>query len=35
MVRGLMLDEEWRFFEPFLVATGAKRGRPPRDQITG
>ena len=31
MVRGLMRDEEWRFFEPFLVATGAKRGRPPRD----
>lgn len=31
MVRGLMMDEEWAFFEPFLVATGAKRGRPPSD----
>lgn len=31
MVRGLMTDEEWKFFEPFVVATGGKRGRPPRD----
>ena len=31
MVRGLMTDEEWKFFEPFVVATGDKRGRPPRD----
>lgn len=31
MVRGLMTDEEWAFFEPFVVATGGKRGRPPSD----
>jgi len=31
MVRGLMSDEEWAFFEPFVVASGAKSGRPPRD----
>ena len=31
MVRGLMTDKEWAFFEPFVVATGGKRGRPPAD----
>ncbi len=31
MVRGLMSDVEWGFFEPFLITTGGKRGRPPRD----
>ena len=28
MVRGLMLDEEWGFFEPFVTASGPKSGRP-------
>jgi len=31
MVRGLMSDEEWAFFEPFVTATGGKSGRPPRN----
>jgi transposase len=31
MVRGLMSDEEWAFFEPFVVVSGARSGRPPRD----
>ena len=31
MVRGLMSDEEWAFFAPFVIETGPKRGRPPRD----
>lgn len=31
MVRGLMSDAEWAFFAPFLVASGGKSGRPPRD----
>ena len=31
MVRGLMSDEEWSFFEAFVVATGGKSGRPPAD----
>ncbi len=31
MVRGLMTDEEWGFFEPFVVAAGGKSGRPPKD----
>ncbi len=26
-----MTDEEWAFFEPFVVASGGKRGRPPCD----
>jgi transposase len=26
-----MSDEEWRFFEPFLIERGPKRGRPPGD----
>lgn len=31
MVRGLMSDTEWAFFEPFVVASGSRSGRPPRD----
>ena len=31
MIRGLMSDEEWAFFEPFLIERGPKRGRPPGD----
>ena len=31
MVRGLMSDAEWAFFEPFVVETGPRRGRRPRD----
>ena len=26
-----MSDEEWRFFEPFVIERGPKRGRPPGD----
>jgi transposase len=31
LVRGLMTDEEWAFFRPFVVATEGKRCRPPSD----
>lgn len=31
MVRGLMTDREWKFFAPFVIATGGKSGRPPSD----
>jgi transposase len=31
VVRGLMSDEEWGFFEPFVIERGPRRGRPPRD----
>ena len=31
MVRGLMTDEEWAFFEPFLAGRSEQGGRPPRD----
>ena len=31
MVRGLLSDEEWAFFAPFVIETGPKRGRPPAD----
>ncbi len=31
MVRGVMSDKEWAFFEPFVIETGPKRGRPPGD----
>jgi len=31
LVRGLMSDEEWGFFEPFVIERGPKRGRPPGD----
>ena len=29
MLRGLLTDEEWAFFEPFVIETGPFRGRPP------
>lgn len=29
MLRGLLTDKEWAFFEPFVTETGAFRGRPP------
>lgn len=28
MIRGLISDEEWKIFEPFLLVAGPKRGRP-------
>ncbi len=31
MVRGLMSDEEWAFFEPFVTERGPRCGRRPRD----
>ena len=31
MVRGLLSDDEWAFFEPFVIERGPLRGRPPRD----
>ena len=31
MIRGLMNDVEWAFFEPFVVAGGPLSGRPPSD----
>ena len=31
MVRNLMSDAEWAFFEPFVVEKGPRRGRRPRD----
>lgn len=31
MIRGLMSDVEWTFFEPFVVASGPLSGRPPSD----
>ena len=31
MIRGLMSDEEWSIFEPFVVVSGPKRGRPAQD----
>ena len=31
MVRGLMSDDEWAFFEPFVIEKGPRRGRRPRD----
>ena len=29
MIRGLMTDDEWAYFEPFLIHCGG--GRPPRN----
>lgn len=29
MIRGLLSDEEWAFFRPFLAEPGAEGGRPP------
>lgn len=31
MIRDLMIDAEWEFFEPFVVAGGPLSGRPPSD----
>ena len=31
MVRGLLTDEEWAFFAPFVIEQGPTRGRPPTD----
>lgn len=31
MVRGLMTDEEWAFFGPFLIENRSRGGRPPSD----
>jgi hypothetical protein len=31
VVRGLLSDEEWAFFAPFVIEQGPKRGRPPAD----
>ena len=31
MIRGLMSDEEWAFFAPFIVEAGPRRGRRPVD----
>jgi len=31
LVRGLLSDEEWAFFAPFVIEAGALRGRPPRN----
>ena len=31
LTRDLMSDEEWAFFAPFVIETGPKRGRPPKD----
>ncbi len=31
MVRGLMSDAEWGFFEPFVIERGPRRGRRPSD----
>ena len=31
MVRGLLSEDEWAFFEPFVIERGALRGRPPAD----
>ncbi len=31
MIRGLLTDEEWGFFEPFVVLASPQGGRPARD----
>ena len=31
MVRGLLTDDEWAFFEPFVIERGPLRDRPPVD----
>ena len=31
MVRGRISDQEWSFFEPFVVSKGPKSGRPASD----
>lgn len=32
MIRGLLTDEEWSFFEAFVVSASPLGGRPARDQ---
>jgi transposase len=31
LIRGMMSDVEWKFFEPFVVTSGPLSGRPPSD----
>lgn len=31
MIRDLMSDEEWEFLSPFVIESGPRRGRTPRD----
>jgi transposase len=31
LIRGLMLDEEWAIFEPFVVPSVPRKGRPAQD----
>jgi transposase len=31
VIRGLLSDEEWKFFRPFVAKRGCSGGRPPRD----
>ena len=31
MIRGLMTDEEWAIFTPFLTAASSRGGRPPKN----
>ena len=31
MIRGVLRDEEWEFFRPFVAEAGCMGGRPPRD----
>ena len=31
MVRGLMSDAEWAFFEPFVCGSERRAGRPPKN----
>jgi len=31
LIRDRLTDVEWAIFEPFLIGTGPKRGRPPQD----
>ncbi|GGG52780.1 hypothetical protein GCM10010964_44880 [Caldovatus sediminis] len=31
MIRGLLTDEEWSFFEPFAASASPLDGRPARD----
>jgi transposase len=31
LIRGLLTNEEWACFEPFMVEAGPSGGRPPRD----
>jgi len=31
VIRGLLTDAQWAFFEPFVIESGPLRGRPPRN----